>query len=193
MNAQPAATPAQTAAAQEGSETYWFIEPGYTTAQFSAKSFLFFTVAGVFAEVAGTIVLDEAILQSSSVTATIRSASINTRNKKRDAHLRSEDFLAVERFPEIVFRSTKVEKGRDRDTLNVTGQLTIREMTREVTLLVTVVDRSRSPQGEEIAYYSASTELDRHDFGISHMRGLIGSKLRITIHVQAQKQGTIRA
>jgi len=173
-------------------ETYWFIEPGYTIAHFKVKSFLFFTVAGRFNDVAGTVVLDEADPRRSSVTATIRAASIETGSKRRDAHLRSADFLAVERYPEISFRSTSVEKGRDRDTLNVTGMLTIKDTSREIKLLVTQVDRSCSPQGEEILYYTAVTELACHDFGISRRRGLIGHKLKIAIHIQAQKQGSIR-
>lgn len=179
-------------AVKESAETYWFIEPGYTLAHFKVKNLFFFTVAGKFPEVAGTIVYDQSDIRRSSVTATIKAAGVNTRSKRRDVHLRSADFLAVETYPEISFRSTSVEKGRDRDTLNVTGTLTIKNSTHEVKMLVTEVDRSRSPQGEEIAYYSAVAEIDRHDFGVSHMRGLIGNKLKITIHVQAQKQASIR-
>jgi polyisoprenoid-binding protein YceI len=179
-------------AIRESAETYWFIEPGYTNAHFKIKGFLFFTVAGKFSEVAGTIKLDEADLRRSSVTATIKTASIDTGNKRRDAHLRSADFLTVEQFPEISFRSTNVEKGRDRDTLNVKGTLTIKSTSREITMLVTQADRSRSPQGEEIIYYTAVTEINRHDFGVSYLRGLVGNKLKIAIHIQAQKQGSIR-
>jgi polyisoprenoid-binding protein YceI len=189
MKSQPAI---RDFAGDECTETYWFIEPGYTTAHFKIKSFLFLTVAGSFNEVAGTIILDEANLHCSSVTASIKAVSINTGNQRRDTHLRSADFLAVEEHPEISFRSTSVEKGRDRDTLNVKGTLTIKNTSREITLLVTQADRSRSPQGEEIIYYTTVTEINRHDFGVSHLRGLIGSKLKITIHIQAQKQGSIR-
>ncbi|MEO6725681.1 MAG: YceI family protein [Blastocatellia bacterium] len=174
------------------SETYWFIEPGYTTAQFSVKNFIFFTVMGQFTDVAGTIICHESELHCSSVSATIKAASINTSSQRRDEHLRSKDFLDAGANPEITFRSTRVEKGRDRDTLRVTGTLAIKGIGREVVLSVTEVDCSRSPQGEEIAYYTAVTEIDRHDFGVSYWRGLIGSKIKITIHVQAQKQASIR-
>ncbi len=173
-------------------ETYWFIEPGYTTAHFKVKNFFFFNVTGSFAEVAGTVVLDETDLRRSSITATIAAADINTSNKRRDAHLRSAAFLNAEQFPEITFRSASVEKGRDRDTLDVTGTLTIKNISRDIRLLVTLVDRSRSPQGEEIIYCTAVTELNRHDFSVSALRGLIGGKLKVAIHVQAQKQGSIR-
>jgi polyisoprenoid-binding protein YceI len=173
-------------------ETYWFIEPGYTIAQFSVKNFFFFTVHGRFTEVAGTLICHQSQAHCSSVEATIKAASINTGNKQRDVHLRSKDFLDVDQYPEITFRSTNVKKGRDRDALVVTGTLTIKGISREVVLAVTDVDRSRSPQGEEIAYYSATVEIDRHDFGVSYWRGVIGSKLKIAIHVQAQKQASIR-
>jgi polyisoprenoid-binding protein YceI len=176
----------------ECAETYWFIEPGYTIAHFKIKSFFFFTLGGNFNEVSGTVVLNEADLRLSSVTATIKAGSIDTGNQRRDRHLRSVDFLSVEEHPEISFRSSNVEKGRDRDTLNVKGTLTIKNISREIVLIVTQVDRSRSPQGEEIIYYSAVTEIDRHDFGVNHMRWLIGGKLKIAIHIQAQKQGSIR-
>ncbi|MEP7339484.1 MAG: YceI family protein [Acidobacteriota bacterium] len=173
-------------------ETYWFIEPGYTTVQFNVKNFFFFTVSGRLTEVAGTIINRESEIGHSSVEVTIKVASIDTGNKRRDAHLRSADFMDADNYPEITFRSTKVEKGRDRDALIVTGMLTIKDISRETVLAVTEVDRSRSPQGEEIAYYSATTEIDRHDLGVSFRRGLIGGKLKINIHVQAQKQASIR-
>lgn len=173
-------------------ETNWFIEPGYTTAHFKVSNLFFFNVAGSFDEVAGTITLDENDVRRSSVTATIRTDCINTGNKQRDAHLRTAAFLDAEQFREISFRSTSVEKGRDRDTLDVAGTLTIKNISRDIRLLVTLVDRSRSPQGEEILYLTAVTELDRHQFGVSALRGLIGGKLKVVIHVQAQKQGSIR-
>lgn len=176
----------------KGAETYWFIEPGYTVAKFSVKIFFFFAVTGQFTEVTGTIVSNESEIQHSSVSATVKASNVNTGNQQRDAHLRAKDFLAVETYPEITFRSTRVEKGRDRDTLRVTGMLTIKGISQETILDVTEVDRSQSPQGEEIAYYSATTEIDRQDFGIRYWPGLIGSKVKITIHVQAQKQASIR-
>lgn len=176
----------------ERTETYWFIEPEYTIAQFTVKTFLFFTVTGRFTDVAGTLVFRESEIHCSSIETTIKAASIDTGNRRRDEHLRSKEFLAVETYPEISFRSASVRKGRDRDALVVTGTLTVKGVSREVVLAVTEVDRSRSPQGEEIAYYSATTEIDRHHFGVSHWRWLIGGKLKITIHVQAQKQASIR-
>jgi polyisoprenoid-binding protein YceI len=156
-------------AIKDSAQNVWEIASGYTTVQFSVRNFFFFTVEGRFANLTGT-------------------ASIDTGIKQRDTHLRSKDFLDVERHPQIRFRSASVEKGRDRDTLRVAGELTIKGTSRDVVLDVTQVDRSRSPQGEEIAYYTALAEIDRFDFGVSYWPGIIGRKVKVVIHAQAQKQ-----
>jgi polyisoprenoid-binding protein YceI len=81
-----------------------------------------------------------------------------------------------------------VERGRDRDSLRVTGSLTIKDKSREVLLDVNEVDRSSSPNGEQVVYYTAQTELDRFEFDINYGRGLIGRRLKIAISVQASRQ-----
>ena len=169
-------------------QTVWVIDPAYTTVEFKVKNLFFFTVEGRLTEFAGRIVLDEGDVRRSSVEATIKAASVSTGNPRRDAHLRSADFLDAERHPEIHFRSASVEKGRDRDALVVTGPLTILGKTRDVILNVTVVDRSRSPRGEEVVYYTALAEADRYDFGIAYGRGVIGRALKIRIQVQAVRE-----
>ncbi len=115
--------------------------------------------------------LDERDIRRSSVEAALKTASIETGIKRRDAHLRSADFLEIDRYPEIHFQSTKVEPGKDRDTLRITGPLTIKGHSQEIVLDVTEVDRSCSPGGQEVAYYTALVTLDRFDFGVKHMRG----------------------
>jgi polyisoprenoid-binding protein YceI len=178
----------QTQRVRSGRQTVWVVDPEHTTVEFSVKNFFFFIVKGCFSDLAGTIVLDEADIRRSSVEATIKAGSIDTGAKRRDAHMRSTDFLEADRYPDIRFQSTKVERGRDRDTLRITGSLTIRGKRREVVLDVNEVDHSRSPNGEEVAYYSALTELDRFDFGINYRRGMIGRTLKIAIDVQALRQ-----
>ena len=170
-----------------GSDTQivWVIDPSYSTLEFSVKKLFFFIVKGCFAEIAGTLVFEKGNISGSSVEAVIKAGSINTGSSRRDAHLRSADFLNVDRYPEIRFESTKVEPGLDRDTLRITGSLTIREKTRQVVLDVNELDHSRSPSGEEVIYYSATTELDRFDFGINYGRPFIGRKVKIVITVQA--------
>ena len=166
----------------------WLIDPSHTSVEFSIKNFFFFTVKGRLTDLIGTIVLDERDIRRSSVDATIKTASLETGLQRRDTHLRSADFLEVDRYPEIQFQSTKVEPGRDRDTLRVIGPLTIKGRSKEVVLDVTEVDRSCSPSGQEVAYYTALVNIDRFDFGVNHLRGLIGRTLKVTINVQALRQ-----
>src|SRR5438128_4444023 len=168
--------------------TLWSIDPTHTTVEFEAKNFLFFTVRGSFEDAAGTVLLDAANIGRSSVEVVIKAASIVTGIKRRDAHLRSKDFLDADRYPNIRFQSTTVERGTDRDTLRITGLLTIRETSREVVLDVNEIDQSRSPNGEEVVYYTATTELDRFDFGVNYLRGLIERKVKIVINLQAIRQ-----
>jgi len=162
----------------------WTFDPAYSTVEFSIRN-LWFTVHGRFGAVEGSIVLDQSDLSRSSVTAVIKADSIDTGNRRRDAHLRTRDFFDVENFPDIEFRSTKVERGRDRDSLNLEGRLTIKGNTQTVKLDVNEMDHSRSPRGEEFVYYSATTELDRFAFGFDYGRLLIGRTLKVTINVQA--------
>ena len=170
-------------------EGVWIIDPKYTTVQFSANFLFLFTVRGSFGDISGTIERDSADIGRSSVEAVIKGASIDTGNKRRDSHLRSSDFLDVKEFGEIRFKSTLVEKGRDRDTLRITGTLTIRDRSHEVVLDVNEFDRSRSPQGEDVTYYASLKEIDRFAFGIRYGRGLIGRRLKVMIQVQALRQG----
>ena len=166
------------------SQRVWTFDPVYTTVEFSIRN-LWFTVKGRFKDLQGAIVLDEDDVSRSSVTATIRAESIDTGNKRRDGHLLLKSFFDVENFPEIEFKSTRVARGKDRDSLDLEGELTIRDKTIPIALAVNEMDRSRSPRGEEYVYYSATTELDRCAFGINYGRGIIGRRLRVNINVQA--------
>ena len=181
-----------TARVRSDTQTVWAIDPSHSTLEFSVKNFFFFTVKGRLTEFAGTIVLDQADIGRSSVEVAIKAASLDTGIKRRDAHLRSADFLETDRYPDIYFQSTKIEPGRDRNTLRLTGSLTIKGKSREVILDVDELDHSRSPDGEEVDYYGASTELDRLDFGIGYGRGLIARALKITLNVQASRQQDFR-
>jgi len=173
---------------EKRAQTYWSIEPRYTTVEFIIKNFFFFTVKGKFTDFAGKIVLDENDLHNSTVDFVIRAASIHTGIKRRDEHLRSVSFLDVHKFPDIHFQSIKVEKGRDRDTLRITGALTIKDKSRELVIDVEETDTSRSPQGEEVAYYLVQVKINRFDFGVKKYAGLIGRTLKVAIQAQATKQ-----
>ena len=182
----------QTSTVRTDLQSVWAIDPAYSTVEFSVKNFLFFVVKGHFTQFAGSIVLDPADIGGSSVEVSIKTASIDTGKKRRDARLRSADFLAADSYPHIRFQSRKIEPGRDRATLRLTGSLTIKGKSRELILDVEKLDHSRSPDGEEVSYYSTSTELDRLDFGIGYRRGLMGRTLKVIINVQASRQEDFR-
>jgi polyisoprenoid-binding protein YceI len=162
----------------------WNFDPAYTTVEFVIRN-LWFKVKGRFLDLEGAIVLDEDDISRSSVTATIKVDSIETGNQRRDAHLRARDFFDVEKFPDIEFKSTRVQRGRDRDSLDVEGTLTIKGKTVPIALAVNEMDRSRSPRGQEFVYYSATTDLDRFAFGINYGRGFMGRQVKVLINVQA--------
>jgi polyisoprenoid-binding protein YceI len=162
----------------------WTFDPGYTTVEFVVRN-LWYKVRGRFRVIEGVIELDDDDVSRSLVNATIKGSSIDTGNKRRDTHLRSEDFLDAEKFPNLEFKSTMVARGRDRDSLDLEGTLIVRDKSVPIALAVNEMDRSRSPGGDEFVYYSATTELDRYACGITYGRGLIGRKLKVTINVQA--------
>lgn len=170
---------------RNGQQSVWIFDPSHTTVEFSIKNLVFFTVKGRMQALEGTIVLDEDDITRSSVVAVISADSITTGVKRRDEHLLSRNFLDAGNYPHVLFQSSSVGPGNDRDMLRVKGSLTVAGKSGTVELDVSEVDRSRSPQGEEVIYYCATTELDRFDFGIHYGRGVIGRLLKITINVQA--------
>ncbi|PWT95658.1 MAG: hypothetical protein C5B55_01010 [Blastocatellia bacterium] len=166
----------------------WRIDRSTSSVKFSVKKLLFITVNGLLSDLDGLIVFDENVLSQSSVNASMSAATVDTSNKQRDAHLRSPAFLDTTNYPRIQFQSTKIGRGTDRDMLVVKGVLTIKGSSQQVQLIVTEVDRSKSPDGQEVIYYVAETELDRYAFGIKQWPGVIGRKLKVVIDVQANRE-----
>ena len=145
----------------------WQIDPAHTHAIFGVKHLVISTVKGEFGKTNGTLILDEADIAKSRVEATIDATTINTREPKRDEHLRSPDFFDVAKHPTIKFQSTKVEKAGD-GKLKVTGNLTIRGVTRPVTLDVTgPTQEIKDPWGNARRGFSATTRVNRKDFGLA--------------------------
>jgi polyisoprenoid-binding protein YceI len=171
---------------QSDNTSVWELDADHSSVEFKVKKFFFITVSGRLTKLTGSITLHEASLKDCAVEATIGAASVDTRNHKRDAHVR-DAFLEVNKYPTIHFQSAEVGRGRDRDMLKVKGVLTIRDTNKDVVLDVTEVDRSRSPNGEEVIYYVAETELNRFDFGVNAWRGIVGQKLKVVINVQANR------
>jgi polyisoprenoid-binding protein YceI len=177
--------------AESTTTTTWNIDPAHTTVEFSVKHLMISTVRGHFGAVSGTIVLDEQNPLASTVTAEIDVTSIDTRQEQRDAHLRSADFFDVEKFPSISFTSTRIE--RDGDHFDVYGQLTIRDVTREVVLHTSDEGRGGDPWGGQRAAFSATTRIDRREFGLGWNQALetggvlVGNDIKISLEVQAVK------
>ncbi len=165
------------------------IDPVHSGASFQIRH-LVGNVIGRFNEMAGTIRLDPADLTKSSVVLTIKAASIDTSNSKRDDDLRSANFFDVQKFPEIRFESVRIEKGTG-DTYRVTGRLTMHGVTREVTVPVEYMGTVRDPWGNQRAGFSVSCALDRKDFGIVWNKVLdsgglmLGDEVRATINIEA--------
>lgn len=172
--------------------TTWQIDAAHTDVGFAVKHMMISTVKGRFADLSGTIALDEADLAGSSVEVTINAASVDTRQEQRDAHLRSADFFDVETYPTLTFRSRRVESIGN-GQFRVVGDLTIRGVTREVVLEAADEGRGKDPWGNERAGFSAKTVIDRRDFGLTWNAALetggilVGNDIRISLEVEALK------
>ena len=144
--------------------TTWNIDATHSTIGFSIRHMVFSKVRGRFLEYTGAIKLEDDVTKS-YVEVSIDAASIDTGTAQRDTHLRSADFFDVEKFPELRFRSTRVEDtGGGR--LRVIGDLTIRDVTREVALDAEPAGRGMDPWGNERSGFVAKTSFDRKDFGL---------------------------
>lgn len=172
----------------------WTLDNSHSQASFSVRHLMVSKVRGRFGQLTGIIDAAENPTES-IVTATIDAASIDTRDEGRDAHLRSPDFLDVERFPSLQFRSTSVrEAGPGRWTM--VGDLTIRDVTRPVEVDVTYEGLAVNPlTGAKTAGFSARTEVDREDFGLTWNQAvegggvLVGKTVQIDLEVEAVHEG----
>ena len=142
------------------------IDVSHTRIGIRARHAMVTTVRGAFTDFSGEAHLDVLQPAASSVTIRIRTASIDTGQADRDAHLRSPDFLDVERYPEIVFRSTGVEQLED-DTYEVTGDLTIRDMTRPVSVEFTLTGSAKDPFGNTRVGFEGALAIKRSDWGLT--------------------------
>jgi polyisoprenoid-binding protein YceI len=168
--------------------TIWRIDSSHSSVEFTVRKLFFLTVTGRITDLDGTIVLDENSIDASSANSTIQAKSVDTGNKQRDAQLKAASFFDVANYPEIEFESSDVAPGKDRDMLSITGLLTIKDITKEIQLDVTEVDRSKAPDGSEVIYYVAMMNLNRYDFGVSGWRGVVGGKVKVVINIQANRE-----
>jgi polyisoprenoid-binding protein YceI len=164
------------------------IDPAHSLVELSARHMMFTTVKGRFTGLSGSIVhaSDE---PASSVEAEIDTATLTTGDDQRDQHLRSADFLDVEHFPTITFKSRRIEGSGEH--FNVIGDLTIHGATREVTLATTFNGTAKNPWGKELAGYTAQLEINRKDFGLNWNVALeaggvlVSDKVKIVLEIQA--------
>lgn len=160
------------------------IDGAHTQAAFAVKHLMISTVRGEFGKTEGVIVFDEANPSKSSVEAVIDATSIDTRDAKRDEHLKSPDFFEVAKFPKITFKSTKVEKAAD--GLKVTGDLTIKGVTKQVVLDVAGPSAEiKDPWGNARRGISATAQINRKDFGVSYGPDAVVSDL-VKIQIDAE-------
>jgi len=176
------------------SASTWDIDPAHTSAQFAVRHLMVSTVRGAFGKVSGSVNFDESDPTKSSVEATIDAASIDTRNEKRDQHLKSPDFFDVEKFPTITFKSKKVEAA-GANKFKVTGDLTLHGVTKEVVLDVEGSPKPmKDPRGSLKLGGVATTKINRKDFGVvwnSPLEGggvAVGDDVDVTIDVELVKK-----
>jgi polyisoprenoid-binding protein YceI len=168
------------------------VDAAHTRIGIRARHAMVTTVRGSFGDFSGTAHLDVADPAASSVSLRIRTASIDTGTADRDAHLRSADFLDVETHPAVTFRSTRVVGSKD--SFEVTGDLTIRDVTRPITLDVTFEGTGNDPWGGTRASFSATGKFDRRDYGLTWNVALeaggilVSNEVKIQIEAQAVLQ-----
>jgi polyisoprenoid-binding protein YceI len=180
----------------------WNLDTVHSGINFSVRHMVVSKVRGRFAKFSGTIALDENDLARSVVEATIDASSIDTGTAQRDEHLRSADFFDVEHFPQIRFRSTGIEKvGTERETerYRLTGQLTIRDVSREIALDVEYGGRGKDPWGNERVGFSAKGAFDRKEFGLKWNQALetggvlVSDRVELELELQAVRAAAAAA
>ena len=186
-------TSTATPALPQTTTTTWNIDPAHTVAEFKVKHMMIANVKGHFSKVPGALFLDETDLANSRVEATSEAASIHTRDEQRDAHLKSADFFHVEKFPTLHFKSTGINVAGEEE-LSVEGDLTIRGVTRKVRFAVEgPTPPAKDPWGNTRIGVSASTKINRKDFGLTWNAALetggilVGDDITITLDAQFVK------
>jgi polyisoprenoid-binding protein YceI len=163
----------------------WQIDPNHTAAQFSVKHLGISTVRGVFEKTTGTVTFDPADPTKTSIEATIDASTVNTRVQMRDNDLRSPHFLEVEKYPTLTFKSARAEAA-GAGKVKVTGDLTMHGVTKQVVLDVDASSQPiTDPMGKGLRMgANATTKINRNDFGITTMPGIVGDDIQIVLDVE---------
>ncbi len=176
----------------------WTVDPNHTQVEFSAKHMGIMTVKGHITGVQAAIDFDEDDFTASSVAATIDPTTLTTNDERRDAHLKSPDFLNVEEFPTIAFTSNRIERAAH-DRYTMSGDLTIRGVTRPVNLDVVYSGQAKDPMGNMHAGFSAYTTINRKEWGLNWNMALetggllVGEDVKLALEVEAVKAAEVAA
>jgi polyisoprenoid-binding protein YceI len=168
------------------------LDPAHTRIGFSARHMMVSKVRGRFAEFTGSITVAGDPLQSTA-SADIKAGSIDTGQPDRDGHLVSADYLNVEKWPELTFRTTRIT-GHQRNVFTVLGELTIKDVTREVELTLEIEGVGNSPYGKQVMGFTLTTEISREDYGMTWnvaVEGggvLVGKAVKIEIEGEAVRR-----
>ena len=167
-------------------ETY-VIDASHSSVKFSIRHFVAKTT-GNFSDFEGTLTINHDDMTKSSVAATIQIPSVDTDSDKRDAHLQEDDYFDSASFPAITFNSTKWESADSENEFKVTGDLTIRGITKEVVLDVELLGFGEGMRGAYLSGWEATTVLDRTDFGVDGGQPAVGNEVEVTINIEAIRQ-----
>ena len=176
----------------------WTIDTTHSEINFTVRHMMISNVRGNFERFSGVVEFDEANPAQTTVDVSIEAASINTREAQRDAHLKSPDFLDVEKYPTLTFKSKRVEV-IDANNARLIGDLTIRDITRETVLNVQYSGMAKSPWGTHSAGFSAIAVISRKDWGLvwnvalESGGWLVGDEIKITLELEIVKQPELEA
>jgi polyisoprenoid-binding protein YceI len=195
LTTQPTTTSTATVAPRTSAQVRYAVDPSHAAAHFKVRHLMVASVRGELGPISGEASIDPNDLTRSSVAVTIDATKIDTRNADRDAHLRSADFLDVANHPTIGFRSTAV-RAKGAGELEVDGDLTIRGVTRPVTLEVELSDEIKDPWGNLKRGASATARIDRKDFGLTWNAALetggvvVADRVDISIELELSRVAT---
>jgi len=171
------------------SRTEWTLDPAHTHVEFAVRHLMIATVKGKFTGLTGAVSMEADRPETARVQVRVDATSITTGNEQRDGHLRSGDFLDAGQFPALTFQSTGVERLGD-DDYRLTGELTIKDITRPVELRVRREGMAKDPWGNHRAGYTVTGKINRSDFGITWNQAietggvLVGDEVRISIEAE---------
>lgn len=170
---------------QAAVETYT-IDTSHSSVKFSIRHFVAKTT-GNFADFEGTLTIDRDDLTNSSVEAKIQIPSVDTDSDKRDEHLQQDDYFDSAQFPAMTFKSSKWAATEDESKFKITGDLTIRGITKEVVLDAELLGFGEGMRGVYLSGWEAKTTLDRTDFGVDGGQPAVGNEVEVTINIEAMR------